>query len=159
MILLSLQNKPGSFPYRHFDGERQEVTKSEIYNGRYMESWLFSLRIIIFWQSWQKMEFSGGLFNKVLLYLCLKIGVKWKKQCLGLFLIMKWNMKISCFFKKRKNGRERDSGLLILFRNIYVKKKPPQKWSLKYIYRCKKIIAFLAVWCLLFSLGSLHLCF
>lgn len=51
---------------------------------------------------------SGGLFNKFLLYLCLKIGIKWKKTA-------------------GRSGGERDSVSLILFRNVYVKKKVPTK--------------------------------
>lgn len=53
------------------------MTNREVYNR------IYTYRIlIIFFEDYNlltKLAKSGGLFNKILVYLCLKIGIKWKK--------------------------------------------------------------------------------
>lgn len=64
------------------------MTNREVYNR------IYTYRIlIIFFEDYNlltKLAKSGGLFNKILVYLCLKIGIKWKKKTpVDLFFIIK----------------------------------------------------------------------
>lgn len=74
--------------------------------------------LIIFSENYNlmtKLAESGGLFNKILLCLCLKIGKKWKKTvCRS---VLDYRMKISFSLKKEKKKK---TGKEILFHLFYL---------------------------------------
>lgn len=51
-----------------------------------------------------KLAESGGLFNKILLYLCLNIGIKWKKPACR--SVLDYRTKISFSLKEEKEKRQ-----------------------------------------------------